>query len=110
MQEGFFLLHILISVFVMAVMYTVSGTLQLEPKSKSSRIIGINHCLYWQTAPLRCISSYAETPLSQFDPLIIRLPSIIGQCGLFREWALPYHKNTFCPAQFGEINVVVSVF
>lgn len=46
------LLHILFSWFVMAAMYTVSSAILLEPRSKSSRIIGISHCLYWQTAPV----------------------------------------------------------
>lgn len=33
-------------------MYTVSGTILLGPRSKSSIIIGINLCLYWQTTPV----------------------------------------------------------
>lgn len=36
----------------MAVVSTVSGPLWLEPRSESSGIIGISHCLYWQTAPV----------------------------------------------------------
>lgn len=53
-------------------------------------------------------SASVQTHRSQFDPPIIRLRRLIGQYGSPRDWALPYHRNSFCPAQFGEINVMVS--
>lgn len=78
----------------------------LRQRSESSRVI--TETDVYVDKQLSIGSTSVQTPQSQFDPSIIRLCPVIGQYGIPKDWAWPY-QNSFCPAQFGEINVAVSV-